>query len=297
MSGRVSRLVKEPLFHFLILGLAIYGGYAWLHAGETSESDQQIIRVGEGELAWMRTSFEKRWNRPPTPKEMDGLVQDYVRETAFYREALAMGLDRDDTIVRRRLAQKLEFLVQDLIDVKPATDAELETYFNEHRADYRQPDLITFTHVFVDPDKRGAQTRSDAAKIRDALEKLDDPTSGARELGDPFMLQSYYPERTEADVSKLFGGEFAEVLAASSTGAWHGPIVSGYGLHLVYVEAKETFPQPELTAVRERVAEDWTTAKRAELNEEYRKRLLEKYTIVIEDEASADAVAQGEPSQ
>ena len=296
MSGRVSRLVKEPLFHFLLLGLAIYAGYAWLNSGEAPESDQTIV-VGPGEHAWMRTSFEKRWNRPPTPTEMDGLVQEYVRETAFYREALAMGLDKDDTIVRRRLAQKLEFLVQDLIDVKPATDAELDTYFNEHRADYRQPDLITFTHVFVDPDKRGAETHHDAAKIRAALEKLEDPTSGARALGDPFMLQSYYPERTEADISKLFGGEFAEVLAGSSPGAWHGPIVSGYGLHLVYVEAKETFPQPELAEVRERVAEDWTAAKRAELNEEYRKRLLEKYTIVIEDEASSDAVAHGEPSE
>ncbi|MBW1757538.1 MAG: peptidyl-prolyl cis-trans isomerase, partial [Deltaproteobacteria bacterium] len=185
MSGRVSRLVKEPLFHFLLLGLAIYAGYAWLNSGEAPESDQTIV-VGPGEHAWMRTSFEKRWNRPPTPKEMDGLVQEYVRETAFYREALAMGLDQDDTIVRRRLAQKLEFLVQDLIDVKPATDAALDTYFNEQRADYRQPDLITFTHVFVDPDKGGAETHNDAAKIRAALEKLEDPTSGARELGDPF---------------------------------------------------------------------------------------------------------------
>jgi hypothetical protein len=296
VSGRVSRLIKEPLFHFLILGLSIYAGYAWLNPREAPENDQTIV-VGPGEHAWMRTSFEKRWNRPPTSEEMEGLVQEYVRETAFYREALAMGLDKDDTIVRRRLAQKLEFLVQDLIDVKPATDAELETYFSEHRADYRQPGLVTFTHVFVDPDKRGAETHKDAAKIRAALEKLEDPTSGARELGDPFMLQSYYPERTEADISKLFGGEFAEVLAASSTGAWHGPIVSGYGLHLVYVQAKETFPQPELAAVRERVAEDWTTAKRAELNEEYRKRLLEKYTIVIEDEASGDAVAHEEPSE
>jgi hypothetical protein len=296
VSGRVSRLVKEPLFHFLILGLAIYAGYAWFNPAEAGEDAQTII-VGAGERAWMRTSFEKRWKRPPTPEELAGLTKEYVRETAFYREALAMGLDQDDTIVRRRLAQKLEFLVQDLIEVAPPTEGELEAYFEAHSGDYRQSDLITFTHVFVDPDKRGAETHNDAAKIRADLEKLEDPTSGARALGDPFMLQSYYPERTEADISKLFGGEFAEVLAGSSTGAWHGPIVSGYGLHLVYVEAKETFPQPELAEVRERVAEDWTAAKRAELNEEYRKRLLEKYTIVIEDEASSDAVAHGEPSE
>ena len=295
MSGRVSRLVKEPLFHFLILGLSIYAGYAWLNPGEAPESDQTIV-VGPGEHAWMRTSFEKRWNRPPTPTEMDGLVQEYVRETAFYREALAMGLDQDDTIVRRRLAQKLEFLVQDLIDVKPATDAELETYFDEHRADYRQPDLITFTHVFVDPDKRGSETHNDAAKIREALEKLDDPTSGARELGDPFMLQLYYPERTEADISKLFGGEFARSLGDLSLGAWLGPVLSGYGVHLVYVHGRETFPDPVFADVRDRVADDWVEAKREELNDEYRERLLEKYTVVIEDDATSDTVAQEESS-
>jgi hypothetical protein len=279
----------------LILGLAIYSGYAWLNPGEAPESDQTIV-VGAGELAWMRTSFEKRWNRPPTPNELEGLTKEYVRETAFYREALAMGLDKDDTIVRRRLAQKLEFLVQDLIDVSPPSDADLETYFDEHHADYRQPDLITFTHAFVDPDKWGNETESHAATVQEALEEADDPTSSAKELGDPFMLQLYYPERTEADISKLFGGGFAQSVSGLSLGAWQGPVLSGYGVHLVYVHDRETFPEPAFANVRDRVAEDWMEAKRAELNDEYRERLLEKYTVVIEDEATSDTVAQGESS-
>ncbi|MBW2687399.1 MAG: peptidyl-prolyl cis-trans isomerase [Deltaproteobacteria bacterium] len=295
MSGRVTRLVKEPLFHFLILGLAIYAGYAWLNPGDAPESDQTIV-VGAGELGWMRTSFEKRWNRPPTTEELEGLTKEYVRETAFYREALAMGLDQDDTIVRRRLAQKLEFLVQDLIDVSPPTDAELEAYFDEHRADYRQPDLITFTHAFVDPDKWGNETESHAATVLEGLEQADDPTSGAKELGDPFMLQLYYPERTEAEISKLFGGGFAQSLGDLSLGAWQDPVLSGYGMHLVYVHAKETFPEPALASVRDRVAENWMEAKREELNDEYRERLLEKYTVVIEDDAASDTVAQGDSS-
>jgi hypothetical protein len=280
----------------LILGLAIYGGYAWLHAGETSENDQQIIRVGEGELAWMRTSFEKRWKREPTPNELQGLIDEYIRETAFYREALAMGLDKDDTIVRRRLAQKLEFLVQDLIDVKPTTDEELEAYFDEHRANYRQPDLITFTHAFVDPDKWGNETERHAATVLEGLKKAEDPTSGAKELGDPFMLQLYYPERTEAEISKLFGGGFARSLGDLSLGAWQDPVLSGYGVHLVYVHARETFPEAALANVRDRVAEDWMEAKREELNDEYRERLLEKYIVVIEDEPTSDTVVQGESS-
>jgi len=296
VSGRVSRLVKEPLFHFLLLGLAIYAGYAWFNPVEASEGDQTIV-VGAGERAWMRTSFEKQWKRPPTAEELDGLTREYVRETAFYREALAMGLEQDDTIVRRRLAQKLEFLVQDLIDVGEPTDAELEAYFEGHREDYRQPDLITFTHAFIDPDKWGKETRTHAASVLAELEKAEDPTSGAKELGDPFMLQLYYPERTQAEISKLFGGGFAQSMGDLSVGAWHGPVLSGYGVHLVYVYERKAFPAPAFANMQEQVAEDWATARREELNEEYRDRLLEKYTVIIEDETSGDALADEESSQ
>lgn len=296
MSGRISRIVKEPLLHFLLLGLAIYAGYAWLKPAEAAEGDQ-IIVVGAGERAWMRTSFEKQWKRPPTAKELAGLTREYVRETAFYREALAMGLNQDDTIVRRRLAQKLEFLVQDLIDVGEPADQDLEAYFEERRPEYRQPDLMTFTHAFIDSDKWGKDTRTHAATVLVELEKAEDPTRGAKELGDAFMLQLYYPERTEAEISKLFGGGFAQRMGNLSAGAWYGPVLSGYGVHLVYVHERKTFLEPAFADVRERVAEDWAAARRNELNEEYRNSLLEKYTVVIEDETESEALAVEEPSQ
>ena len=282
MKERLSRLFKEPLVHFLILGLVIYAGYAWLNPSDESESDL-VIRVGEGERGWMRTSFEKRWNRSPTPKEMDGLIQEYVRETAFYREALAMGLDEDDTIVRRRLSQKLEFLVQDLIDVPPPTDEQLEAYFDEHRATYRAPDLITFSHAFVDPDMRGAETERHAVTVQEALKNADDPTSAAKELGDPFMLQLYYPERTEAEISKLFGGDFARSVSELSLGTWHGPVLSGYGVHLVYVHDLEEAPAPQFATVQDQVKQDWLDEKRLQLQDEYVKNVLATYEVVFED--------------
>ena len=288
-------MLKEPLFHFLILGLLIYGGYTWLHADDPQDSEQTIT-VGAGELEWLRTSFVKRWQREPTPAELDGLVDEYVRETVLYREAMAMGLDQDDTIVRRRLAQKHEFLVQDLVEVKEPTEEELEAYFEAHREDYREPDQITFSHVFVDPDRRGDRTLEDAAAIREGLEKLGDPAQGAKELGDPFMLQSYYPERNEAEISKLFGGEFAKRVGELSEGVWHGPILSGYGVHLVYVHGRQTFPQRTLADVRQRVVDDWTAAKRGELNEEYIARLREKYDVMIEDAPEAELTKQAERS-
>ena len=294
-GNSLSRLAREPLFHFLILGVLIYGGYAWLHADDAPENERTIV-VGAGELAWMQTSFEKRWKRGPTPIELDGLVKEYVRETVLYREALAMGLDQDDTIVRRRLAQKLEFLVQDLVEVSPPSEEDLQAYLEQHLTDYREPDRVTFTHVFVDPDRRGAETLGDAAEIRAALEKLEDPAEGARDLGDPFMLQSYYPERTEAEISKLFGGEFAKSVGELSEGAWHGPVLSGYGVHVVYVHGTQTFPQPSMSEVRERVVQDWTAAKREERNAEYYTRLLDKYDVLIEEAPDGGLAAQGERS-
>ena len=145
----------------------------------------------------------------------------------------------------------------------------------------------------MDPDKRGNETEIYAVKVLEELKKADDPTVGAKELGDPFMLQLYYPERTEADISKLFGGRFARSVSELGVGVWQGPVLSGYGMHLVYVHGRGTFPEPAFADVRERAAEDWTAAKREELNKEYRDRLLEKYTIVIEDETTSDTVAQG----
>ena len=285
----MSRLVKEPLFHFLIIGLAIYAGYAWLNPGDDSENEQ-VIRVGEGERAWMRTSFEKRWKRPPTAEELAGLTKEYVRETAFYREALAMGLDQDDTIVRRRLAQKLEFLVQDLIDVKPPTDGELEAYFDEHRRELpvAGPDhLQSCVRRPGQVGQRDGEPRSH--RSRGLCEKADDPTDGAKELGDPFMLQLYYPERTEADISKLFGGGFARSVSELSVGAWQGPVLSGYGVHLVYVHDEQETSQspPSPTFETGSPTTGWRPSARSSTTE-YRDRLLEKYTIVIEDEPAAE---------
>ena len=155
---------------------------------------------------------------------------------------------------------------------------------------------MTTIWAFVDPDKWGNEPESHAATVLEGLKKADDPARAAKELGDPFMLQLYYPERTEAEISKLFGGGFARSLGDLSLGAWQGPVLSGYGIHMVHVHARETFPEPAFANVRDRVAEDWMEAKREELNDEYRERLLEKYTVVIEDDATSDTAAQREPS-
>jgi hypothetical protein len=276
--------------HFVFIGAVIYLLYG-AFAEPLPEGDDKSIVVRAGEIEWLQAAWEKRWNRPPTPAEFNGLIQQYIRETVLYREALTMGLNQHDQVIRRRLAQKLEFLARDLVALTPPTDEELLTYFNAHQERYRQPVLYTFTQVFIDPDKRGDATLGDAATIKATLTAQGDAIDDPGALGDGFMLQTYYVEKSELEIRKLFGSGFAESLVELSRGQWHGPVLSGYGAHLVYVHSINEPPAPVFTELRARVVQDWTTARGEELNEQFYANLREQYTVVIEEPGEEDKVA------
>jgi len=284
------KLLREPLLHFMFIGAAIYLLYG-VFAEPLPEADDKTIVVSAGEIEWMQTAWQKRWNRPPTAEEFDGLIQQYIKETVLYREALTMGLNQHDQVIRRRLAQKLEFLAKDLVALTPPTETELQSYFEENQARYQQPVLYTFTQVFIDPDKRGDATLDDAEVIKANLiaqgEAIEDP--GA--LGDDFMLQSYYPEKDGIEIQKLFGSGFTESLAELSPGQWHGPVLSGYGVHLVYISSISEPPAPEFAALRERVVQDWTMERGEEINDKFYASLREQYTVIIEEPDEEDTVA------
>jgi hypothetical protein len=282
--------LREPLLHFLLIGAAIYLLYGAVAEQLPEDADKTIV-VSAGEIEWMQTSWQQRWNRPPTPEELDGLIQQYIRETVLYREALTMGLNQHDQIIRRRLAQKLEFLAKDLVALTPPTDEELVTYFELHRDRYQEPARYTFTQVFIDPDKRGDATLEDAETIKATLIARGDAIGDAGALGDAFMLQSYYPDNDQTNVRKLFGSGFAESLVQLTPGQWHGPVLSGYGTHLVYVSHISEPSPPVFAEVRERVVQDWTAERSEELNEEFYASLRDQYTIVIEESAVDDEVA------
>ena len=294
------KLLREPLLHFVLIGAAIYLLYG-AFAEPLPEADDKTIVVTAGEIEWMQTSWQKRWNRPPTDKELDGLVQQYIRETVLYREALTMGLNQHDQVIRRRLAQKLEFLAKDLVSLTPPTDEELQVYFDRHRDRYQVPTLYTFTQVFIDPDKRGDATLGDAAAIKDKLIAEGDAIENPGALGDDFMLQNYYPEKDRLEIQKSFGSGFTESLTGLSPGQWHGPVLSGYGTHLVYVHSVIEPPAPVFADVAERVTQDWRMERSEELNEQFYTTLRDTYTVVIEQPeqpAAGEKVAKvAEPSR
>ena len=277
------KLLREPLVHFLAIGAALFVIYSYWGQPDMEEQGKSIT-ITAGEIKWLTDNWQKRWTRAPTAEEREGMINQYLKETILYREAVAMGLDRDDTIIRRRLAQKLEFLTQDLVSPKPSTEAELKAFFETHTDRYQPPDLITFTHVFFDPDKRGDRTLKDAKTIKAELNAMKQPPRDARSFGDQFMLQSYYPERSEADLAKLFGRGFAQPVFTLAPQQWHGPVLSGYGTHLVYVHDRREAQPPVFEEIEAQVRQDWENDKREKLNKQFIASLMGRYDVTIEDE-------------
>jgi len=200
-----------------------------------------------------------------------------------------MGLDRDDTIVKRRLAQKLEFLTEDLSDAGVPTDTQLAAYFAEYGERYQMPSRLSFTHVYFSTAKRGQRAerdaKSDLARLRAGASAL-----AAEEMGDMFLLDYAYKEIVPADIEKVFGKGFAEEVVKLPDLQWHGPIVSGYGLHLVKVSERLTSRAAGLDAVREQVKRDWLDTQRRQIKEATFKKLRERYEVVIDDKAVRERV-------
>jgi len=277
---RRSRLLREPLFHFLVLGALIFGLYQWIGAPGATAAGGDIV-VTEGRIRNLTETFARTWQRPPTAQERNGLIEDYVREEVLYREGVALGLDRDDTIIRRRLRQKLEFLFEDAASAAEPTDAELAEYLAKNADSYRVETQLTFTQVFLDPSKRRDQLDTDAAALLDVLRTRGDKVNPAT-LGDSLMLEPRYEQVAESDIARLFGTDFEAALRDQPVGEWVGPLKSGYGAHLVRIESRTPGRMAQLAEVRDEVARDWAEQRRREALEAQYQALRSRYRVRIE---------------
>lgn len=275
------RILRQPLLQFLALGVVLFALYLFF-GGSSGEEEKKIV-VSARQIELLSAMWEKQWRRPPMPQELEGLIQSFVREEVLYREALAMGLDQDDTVVRRRLAQKIEFLAQDLMAQVVPSEAELRSFYEEHPEIFEEPARISFSHVYINLDQHGQESTAIAESLLADLDAGADP----RQLGDRFMLQRDYLRKSPAEVARHFGSQFATEVFELSPGEWQGPVRSGYGLHLVLVEEKEDAYLPALEEVRQEVQDEFISFRRRELNETFYNRLREGYEIVIEQPAPA----------
>jgi parvulin-like peptidyl-prolyl isomerase len=292
------RLLRHPLVRFVILG-AVLGGAVRLVSDRAAPSEATTIRVTADDVARLRAEWTARWSRPPTSGELEAVVRASVRERVLYREAIRLGLDRDDPIVRRALGQKLERIASDLIELGLApTDQDLGEYFAENAESYRPEPVVTFTQVFVDATgEAAADAEQRAGDLVAQLAPLGEAAAErAESFGDRLMLPHRLTGATPRRVGAQFGTGFADSVFALEPGDWQGPVRSGYGLHAVYVHALETFPIPELAEVRDRVRQDWADQTRRETAERYYDELLARYEVIVETGGSeASEVRMGAP--
>jgi hypothetical protein len=280
----MKRLVREPLVHFLLLGAAIFGAYSLVAKGTSGDPGRIVIT--QGQLASMREIYIRTRQRPPTREEWEGLIRDRVREEVYYREALALGLDKDDLIIRRRLRQKMEFVSEGLAAPAEPSDAELQAYLKAHAAAFATERRFSFRQVYLNPQRHGAKLARDAERLLAGLNQAGAKANIAS-LGDPFLLEQAFDSATAREVGKVFGDKFAAALGRLPPGQWQGPVESGYGVHIVFLAERTEGGLPPFEAVREALRREWTNAQQREAAAQFYQALLRKYAVTIETPSPA----------
>jgi hypothetical protein len=287
------RLLREPLLHFLLLGAGLFVLFR-LTGGPGTETARRID-ISTAEVQRLALAFSRLWMRPPTADELRGLIEQEIREEVFYREAMAMGLDRDDSIVRRRLQQKLEFLSEDVAVQQKPTEAELQAYLLAHPDRFGRETRLTFRQVYLHRDGGGAEA---ARRSEALLARLRAEGASARlaDRGDRISLPAAFERTSASDVARDFGPPFAAALLRIPTGHWEGPVESGYGLHLVLVEEHIAGSQPPLSEVREAVLREWQAERKRRVNADLYKAMRGKYVVSVELPEWAARAAREAPS-
>ena len=275
----MKKLLREPLVHFLLLGLLVFAGFKVTSRNEAGEPSK--IVVTQAQVESLVTGFSRTWQRPPTTLELEGLIREYIHEEVCTREALALGLDKDDSVIRRRLRQKLEFISDSVASQADPTEEQLQQYLQAHANSFRGEREFTFSQVYLDPQKHGENLTRD---INQMLAELRlGSKSDVSKMGDSLLLEQNFESVPAGEVSKQFGEKFVANLAELPVGEWSGPIESGYGLHLVIVIDRKDGSAPALADVRETVKRDWVNARRSETNEKFYQALLKRYTVTVEE--------------
>ncbi|HEY0939742.1 MAG TPA: peptidylprolyl isomerase [Steroidobacter sp.] len=293
-----EKAVREPLLQFMAIALVLFTANHFIR-GDNVELSSERISISEGRVQQIAESYRLLAGRLPSRAELQGLVNDFADEEIAYREAVAMGLDADDTIVRRRMRQKLEFLAEDAEASEEPTDDQLAAWLAAHAAEYQLPERISFRHVMVSTDARGHRAKGDAEALLGRLRAGANPTK----LGDPSMLPSALPLTTQKGVATLFGEAFASAVFACAEEGWFGPVSSPLGAHLVVILSREPARDPELADIRGRLRSDWIEARRRQRREQFWVGLRQRYDITVEwpeiyaDQRPADLARAGKTSE
>jgi hypothetical protein len=291
-SKLLSRLIREPLLHFLVLGAGLFLLYAYL--GDDDPEPVDRIVVDEAEVGRLAEQFQRVWMRPPSRQELAGLAEDFVKEEILYREALALGLDQNDLVIRRRMRQKMEFLNADLAEQRTPGEAELQAYLDGHADKFRRPARLSFEHIYLGA---GEDLQTAGHKAETLLTALSNPATDWRELGDPTLLPAGLEDASDEAIAATFGSELIESIADAPLNKWSGPHRSAYGLHLLRVTEHRPASLPALGEIRAVVEREWRNEQRQQSNERFYQGLRERYSVDIRlpEAVAADKLAVRRP--
>ncbi len=285
----LKRWLREPLLHFLLLGLMLFAAYTYMQRGRGGVESSKQIALTMDDLRTMDLYFESQWHRQPTPAEFQAMVEDKVREEVLYREGIAMGLDKDDTIVKRRMAQKMQFLAEDVAAAHEPSTAELKAWFEKNSTKFALPGRYSFRHLYFSPDKRGKNAQDDAAKALAKIAGQPEDSKLAVLLADPFMFQDYYGDRAPEALAKEFGPQFVVALEKVKPGSWQGPIESGYGWHLVYVDTVIPGRIPAFEEMEPDIKTAWLGEQKATAWQKAFAEMRAKYTVLLPGPSDKEA--------
>jgi hypothetical protein len=280
-----SALLREPLLQFLVLGAILFGLFHLVDR-EKAEAPARIV-ISSARIANLADGFARTWRRPPGKEELQGLVDDYIRDEVFYREGRAAGLDRDDVIIRRRVRQKMEFLAEDMSAPEPSEE-QLAAYLKANPERFRTEDRLTFQQVFLSAARRGRAIDDDSKQVANALDRGEAAVDKTA-LGDPFLLGEEFQAVSQSEVASLFGESFAKRISVMEPGRWQGPISSSFGQHFVNIGERISGILPPLDVVRETVRREWSNARRLEAEQKLYGSLRERYEIVVETQPAKSA--------
>jgi parvulin-like peptidyl-prolyl cis-trans isomerase-like protein len=282
----IRQLLREPLLHFALLGAAIFGTYR-LVAPTASDTSEIVITADR--IASITAQFSaSHGGRPPHEEELRAAVDAYVRDEMLYREGLALGLDRDDPVVRNRIRQKADLLSEDALTSEPS-DRDLEAYLAAHQAEFDLPAAVSFQQIYIDPGRhRDDDLPMVVAGVRQGLTLGRPPGT----LGDRTLLPATMTQVLPHEVEAAFGNDFARQLAAIDAEGWQGPLTTSYGLHLVRITHRGKPTRATLADARDVVAREWSRAQTAKLKEQFYRMLAERYTVRVEADANVVRTAR-----
>jgi len=277
----LRRIAAEPLAHFIVVGFVLFVT-ATIYQRQT---DLHRIVITPAHVAQLANDYALQFGDKPDPNTLDALIKRDVHDEILFRQGQALKLGQDDEIVRRRIVQKMQFLIQDLNAPPEPTDAQLQAYYDRHAAHYATPQRATFSHIFFSSDKAG--DASAKARALAVLKTLSNQTSRAPDQGDPFPdlydFSAYEPEQ----IYRLFGHTpFSDAVETSVVGQWVGPFKSAYGWHLLYVDARENAAKPALSKVRDAVRTDYLQDAQDAANQAAFGKLARDYRVVFKDQGA-----------